>query len=322
MASPTMGTESVVAGYFQSGEDAHRAIQALLDEGFTPSQIGAAFHTAPSGGYGAGAGAGSAGFSPTLDERLGADQPGGRGGLETTYAEAGHGSGSSIGGPASDTTAVTPSGLAAGSGLPFAGIGREGSIPGAELTGTGLPSELRHELPHDNEIAGGAHLAGSARAPHTGSGPEHHIAPGTHHSTAGASWGEKLKHLFTPKSDSHTAHAMPRAAVPGVDSQNFGTGEGSLGLTGLPFSQSNFASSTTRAGVPAEHSRHLSHRLRHGGAVVTVSLTGRIPEVERIFEQHNGVVRFESSMFSDSEPVGGDGRVEVFGHLEHYYPES
>ena len=323
MASPTTGTESVIAGYFQSGENAHRAIQALLDEGFLPSQIGAAFHSS-----GTGAAAHSTGSSaPSLSNTgVASDEFEDRGDLQTTYAGGGHGSGSSIGGPASDTTAVTPSGLAAGSGLPFAGIGRKGEIPGADLDNTGLQSELRHELPHDGEASGSAAYTGSAASsaaaeppPHSGSGPSHHVHPGTQH--ASGSWTEKLKHLFTPTSTTATTTAAT-GSVPGVDSQNFGTGEGSLGLIGRPFTATRFASSAQQAGVPAEHSRGLSHRLSRGGAVVTVSLTGRLPEVERIFERFGGEVRFESGMFSEDEALTGDNRVEVFGHLEHYYPES
>ena len=323
-----MSSESIIAGYFASGDDAHRAINALLDDGFMASQIGAAFHSsgsATSGSEGEASAETDATTAGTFDET--------RRDVDT-----------SPGGASSGTYAVQPVGLASGTGSPILGAGKPGPISGSSLAHTGLPSELKSELAHDQtgsdqtgydqtvydqpssapaSFSSSSPVANTASSieptPHAGSGPQHHAGK------ADTSWTAKLKHLFQSKSETPSAPASttPAAASTTKESQNFGTGEGHLNLTapyGHPYSSAAFESSASRAGVPSEHSRHLSRRLSGGGAVVTVNATGRATDVEKIFERHNGVVRFASDVFNDSPAADYEPRVEVFGHLEHHYP--
>lgn len=289
MATPTLqedntGTDTIIAGYFRSGDDAHRAINALLDEGFLASQIGAAFHT-------------SGGSSATSTQTDSVRQAPGR-----TFNEQEEDVDTSAGGPSSGSDAVQPIGLASGSGSPILGAGKPGPISGSDLHHTGLPSELHSELSHEQP---GTRTAAPVPVVTSAAHPTHTIHD---HKT----WTSKLKHLFESKHD-----VAPTAANP--DSQKFGTGEGELDLT-RPYSRTAFESSVSGAGVTAEHSRHLSHRLSAGGAVVTVSSTGRAIDVEKIFESNNGVVRFSSDIFNDAPTLEYEPRVEVFGHLEHRYP--
>lgn len=258
----TTGSESIIAGYFANGDDAHRAINALLDEGFLPSQIGAAFHTAA---------------TPATDESPYESAIGGeslRQAPGRTFNEEAADVDTSAGGASSGSDAVQPAGLSSGSGSVILGAGKPGPIPGSDIEHTGLPHDLKSELAHDQPARRGT-------------------------------WTSKLRHLFDAK--------------PSADSQNFGTGVGDLNLPSQPYSRAAFETSVSDAGVPAEQSRQLSHRLAGGGAVVTVSATGRAVEVERIFERHNGEVRFTSDIFVDAPAAGYEPHVEVFGHLEHHY---
>ncbi len=321
MATPTLqgqstGTESIIAGYFPAGDDAHRAINALLDEGFLPEQIGAAFHTGSQGGASTQSGTGNA-TGNAAGAVLGGDSM--RAELGTTVSTSQR-TDNTIAGAASDDSAVQPAGIATGSGSPFLSVGRPGPISGSSLEHTGLPSELVHELPDSSPRASSGDSFANTAAPvtpaaRTGSAPQHHLQ---HTDT---SWGAKIKHLFQPKQ--HDSPATTTAATTS-ESQNFGTGEGSLGIAppyGHPYAATDFERSVSSAGVAPEHSQHISRRLSGGGAVVTVQSTGRTSEVERIFERHHGHVRFASSTFEDAPAYsGGDARVEVFGHLEHIYP--
>ena len=305
MATPTsqasnIGSESLIAGYFASGEDAHRAINALLDEGFSTSQIGAAFHTSgtPSAASSADSSTGNY-VSSSMREDLG-----------STITDKVVDTDGSAGGAESDTTAVQPAGLSTGSGSTILGAGKPGPISGSDLSHTGLPSELTSELGHDQPGSAPRAAATSSYAT---------PAPVESVKSANTSWTEKLKHLFQPKSD---ASKPSTATAANKEAQNFGTGEGHINLEGpygQPYSPATFATSVSSAGVPADQSRHLSSRLSTGGAVVTVSATGRAVEVEKIFERYNGVVRFESDIFNDSPALDYEPRVEVFGHLEHHY---
>jgi hypothetical protein len=270
-----LGSGTLIAGYFEDGQDAHRAIQALIDSGFLPSQIGAAFHSA---------GAESAGEA-VAEESI--RQAPGR-----TFNQEAADVDTSAGGASSGSDAVQPVGLASGSGSPILGAGNPPPIPGSSLAHTGLPHELKSELAHDQP---GGSYAQTASAP---------VAPAASQPAA-TSWTSKLKHLFSKSQTSAT--------------EGFGTGAGDLKLNSLPYSRASFQTSISSAGAPSDHSRHLSQRLATGGAVVTVSDTGRAIEVEKIFEQFNGEVRFESDIFEDAAGDGYEPHVEVFGHLEHYY---
>jgi hypothetical protein len=274
-----LGSGTLIAGYFEDGQDAHRAIQALIDSGFLPSQIGAAFHSA---------GAESAGEA-VAEESI--RQAPGR-----TFNQEAADVDTSAGGASSGSDAVQPVGLASGSGSPILGAGNPPPIPGSSLAHTGLPHELKSELGHDQPASA---YAQSSSAPVAPSAPQH--------PAANTSWTSKLKHLFSKNQTSASK------------GEGFGTGAGDLKLTSLPYSRASFETSVNSAGVPADQSRHLSHRLATGGAVVTVSDTGRAVEVEKIFERFNGDVRFESDIFADAAGDGYVPHVEVFGHLEHYY---
>ncbi|MGB7189201.1 MAG: hypothetical protein WBD10_03625 [Acidobacteriaceae bacterium] len=117
-----------VAAYFANGEDAHRAIQELVDEGFDANQIGAALHSSA-----------MAGFSSPFAGRPVNDLP-----IRPLGGPA-----ASNAGPKSDTSAVFPWGLSTGGGTPFAGSPtRPGPIPGGEIPST-LPHEIPSELPHE-----------------------------------------------------------------------------------------------------------------------------------------------------------------------------
>ncbi len=120
--------EDLVVGYFSDGANAYRAINELIDEGFRPSEIGAAFRSRP-----AGAGAQSGGSLSAEGEMKNVREINDR-----NPAVSG-----SVGGAASHDQAVNPAGLAPGSGNAFPGApSTPGPIPGGEI-----PSTLRHDLP-------------------------------------------------------------------------------------------------------------------------------------------------------------------------------
>ena len=122
-----------VAGYFSNREDAHRAINDLVEEGFSGKEIGAAFH----GGTSFGATSrhtSSQGAAEAIDD--------------TPLPSVGRAD-STSGGAASGTERVFPWGFATGGGTPFAGAPTSpGPIPGSELPSE-IPSELRRELPSE-----------------------------------------------------------------------------------------------------------------------------------------------------------------------------
>jgi hypothetical protein len=122
-------TENIVVGYFADGGDASRAVHELIDEGFSASDLGAAFRTPRAGEREAAA----VGEMKSVRELT-----------ETNPAVTG-----SVGGPASGDQAVTPAGLSPGSGNSFPGApSSPGPIPGAEIPQT-LPHDLPETLPHD-----------------------------------------------------------------------------------------------------------------------------------------------------------------------------
>lgn len=130
MTNPTSTQESLVVGYFTDGANAYRAINELIDEGFSASEIGAAFRSQR-----------AATAPPATGEMKGVREL-----TETNPAVSG-----TIGGPASRDQAVQPAGLAPGSGNAFpAAPSTPGPIPGAEIPSTlkhDLPETLPHELP-------------------------------------------------------------------------------------------------------------------------------------------------------------------------------
>jgi hypothetical protein len=277
MATPLQTTHTAVVGYFATGDAAHRAINALVDSGFSAAEIGAAFHV----------GSSSAGTERTanvggsLREEMSTNLAGEHGGKISQS--------NSLSSAASGTGAVQFGVLGPGSGTPSSGAHKPGPISGSDLSNTGLPSELKSTLPHEADLR---------------------------EDRAGASWSSRLEPVF--RSSHETAKAAPTK-----ESQNFGTGEGSMNLTGtVPYSQEYFERSFSGYGLESEHARSLSTRIGHGGAVITVHTAERSEEAERILEANGGLVRFspESGQEGYDEPHVGDPGVEVFGTLGRDYP--
>lgn len=124
MPATSWESSNTVAGYFSKAEDAHQAIQQLVDEGFRSDQIGAAFHSGP----------------PRSTSQVGSaevvnDLP-----VRKDYEERG----TSRAGATSGTEAVFPWGFYTGGGSPFAGASRPGPI-----TGSDIPSSIPRELPSE-----------------------------------------------------------------------------------------------------------------------------------------------------------------------------
>jgi len=194
-----------------------------------------------------------------------------------------------VGGPASGDQAVTPAGLAPGSGNAFPGApSTPGPIPGAEIPSTlphDLPETLRHDLPS---------TLGAGRGP-------------------GNAW---VEHLGTTYGSSSAETAKNRNAVRASE-QKFGTGEGTLGLfPDYEYSAPVFEESFGRMGVGAERARSLSRELGRGGAVVTVRAGARGTLAESILERNHGQVRLEMSV-SSAEP-DRTSPVQVYGTMEDF----
>lgn len=299
-------TSGTVVAYFSNGEDAQNAINELVDDGISVSEIGAAFHGSAS------TSAGATG-SPTRPFH---DSPSNMGSTA---------SGAGVSGAESDTSGVTPAGLSTGAGTGFAGASRPGPIPGSEI-----PGNLPHEVPSTLRSASTAPLSestgmGVAPIPAT-SVPVHH----EHRSYEHASWWDKLKHLFSGESGADTS--VRRAPVSDASSRKFGTGEGELGIASeydypysgydYPYSGSAFESSFTGMGISQERSRSLATEIRRGGAIVTVNAGANTAQAERILERNHGTIRYESAgVVNEASETGPDiARVQVFGRVQRVYP--
>lgn len=129
-------SSNTVAGFFTKPEDAHRAINELIEEGFDSSSIGAAFH---SGSPRASAGSGSG------HEEVN-DLP-----VRTGYEE----SQMRPAGGTSGTEAVSPWGLFTGGGTPFAGAPRPGPITGSDIPPS-VPRELPSNFASEHAYSGSA----------------------------------------------------------------------------------------------------------------------------------------------------------------------
>lgn len=280
-------TKNTVAGYFASGDDAHRAINELLDEGFKSSEIGAAFHSSASNQL------------PRPHAQVVNDTP-----IRTVEK-----SSPTMAGAASGTNAVTPSGLSTGGGSGTPGIGRPGPIPGSEIP-SNLPTEIPSEIASDTESRP---LTGSARGNFPATGGIHE----THENTG---WWKKLAHVFgSEDTDASTA-------VSDKSSLNYGTGEGHLGVYpdyDYPYSGPAFENSFSGIGIPHESARRLSRELRRGGAVVTVNAGSMNSTAEAVLERNHGTIRHESMPIGGEEAWdsgNSDARVEVFGEVHRVYP--
>jgi hypothetical protein len=314
--NPIGSSRRTVVGYFADEEDAHRAINDLLVEGFRPSEIGAAFHINNE--------------TQAANEIQLADND-----VKTVDAEIrpatgpnASGAGSTTAGAASDSSAVTPAGLSTGGGTPMSGAARPGPIPGAEIP-SGLPTTLPHTiqstLPSTLHPNPAAPLPTQAvNYPATGDFQE------TNKNSESHRW-EKLKHIFGGDKSSPIDSA-PRGPVADRSSMNFGTGEGHLGTYPnyeYAYSSQAFESAFFGMGIPPAHSRHLSGMIRRGGAIVTVDGGGLNAEAEEILERNTGSVRYEiamnaapSSLAAEDawEAANGEARVRLLGRVQRVYP--
>lgn len=301
---------STVAGYFVSGEDAHRAINELLEEGFSARQIGAAFHS-----------------------NLSFRSPGSRSTLSGTdddSIQAVARLDASVAGAASGTNAVTPMGLSTGGGTVIAGAGNPGPIPGSEIPST-LPSDIPSDIASGRVDRRDASMRSNLSAANEnlqqGAGdyePRGNESRRTFESLEHESWWDKLKSVFG--GSEHTDTAERRGPVSDKSSLNYGTGEGSLDIDTKQnpvYSGSAFESSFAGLGIPQAHSQRLSRELGRGGAVVTVDAGSRSADAEEVLVRNHGIIRYES------EPVPGEeasdsgnqeARVEIFGEVHRSYP--
>jgi hypothetical protein len=275
---------NIVVGYFAEGADAYRAINELVDEGFTSTDIGAAFRTPRAGAEQA-----------TVGEIRGMREL-----TEKNPALTG-----SVGGPASGDEAVTPAGLAPGSGNSFPGAPTSpGPIPGAEIPQT-LPHDLPETLPHD--------LPSTLRANESRA-----VSTTTAAGQAGAD-DQWLDHLKRTYSGGTAETARNRNSVH-ASNQKFGTGEGTLGLfPEYAYSESAFEGSFTGMGFGPEQARSLSGELGRGGAVVTVHAGARSSLAEAILERNHGRVRLEDATAATSRPSDRESPVQVYGSMRSYY---
>ncbi len=267
--------DRIVIGYFSDGADAYRAINELVDEGFDSAEIGAAFRSRGMG----------------TEESEESRPVGIREMTETNPALTG-----SVGGAGSHDEAVTPAGLAPGSGNAFpAPPTSPGPIPGGEI-----PSTLKHDLPHDLPST----LAGE-----TATGTRRQVG------TVEANWPERLHRVFGDASKSGEAGSKRASG----NKMKFGTGEGHLGLEpGHPYSESGFEGSFLAMGLGPQEARSLSGELSRGGAVVSVRATDRTALAEGILERNHGRVRWETASDSGRE-ADQESPVQVYGSMRGYY---
>ncbi len=272
--------EHLVVGYFSDGANAYRAINELIDEGFRPSGIGAAFRSRPAGVSQPGSSRSEAREMKNVSE-IGERNP--------TLSV-------SAGGPASHDQAVTPAGLATGSGNAFPGApSTPGPIPGSET-----PSTLRHDLPET--------------LPHDLSSTSRPITD------AGDRWVEHLHRTW----GGNTAETAKNRNTTAASNQKFGTGEGTLGLfPEYSYSGPALETSFTSMGLTPEHARSLSGELGRGGAVIAVTAAQRYSLAEAILERNHGRVRFEQAASTTTRAADLESPVQVFGSIRYFYhPEE
>jgi hypothetical protein len=307
----TAGNESgtddrMVVAYFSDGAHASRAISELIDEGFSASEIGAAFRTRRTGG--GPSTSSSTGSEPVQDSAVG--EMTGR--TEENPAVSG-----SVGGPASHDQAVTPAGLAPGSGNAFPAPSAPGPIPGGELPRTlphDLPSTLPSDLPSTLRSDEERNLATAEPVATSVAAEERRT--GRNEGTRDESWWDHVKHAF---GGSHTPESSGGPRLAGSANQKFGTGEGHLGLyPQYDYSAPAFEGSFQGMGLGANEARALSGELSRGGAVVTVNATQRASLAEAILERNHGRVRLERPSEA-AEALDMESRVEVYGSMRDYY---
>lgn len=268
--SDSMAGDHMVVGYFSNSNDASRAIDELMDEGFRTSEIGAAFRTPISFGGG----------------RV-------RGGTPENPEVSG-----SIGGAGSHDEAVTPAGLAPGSGNAFPAPARPAEPPGSEI-----PSTLRHELKHDlpSTLQGEGGNRPMQTIPGGGSGAE---SPERRR--------ERLRRTF--------GEDAGKSSEKRASNMKFGTGEGHL-FPDYEYSAPVFENSLAGMGLGPAEARSLSGELHRGGAVIMVEPGSRASLAEGIIERNHGSIRFEN--ISGTGEVCQGSRIEMYGRMRNYYrPEE
>jgi hypothetical protein len=274
--------DRIVVGYFSDGGNASRAIAELIDEGFQISELGAAFRSArPAMGVTEGGRARARSGNPATS--------------------------GSVGGAASHDEAVTPAGLAPGSGASFPAPVKSEPIPGSSIPSTlshELPRELPSTLPHDGETSGVAMAAAAEtaipRAPIAGM----ELDQGWEGEEMRR---EELRRIFAENS--------ANSGVQRASSMKFGTGEGHL--FDVEYSEPSFENSFVGMGLNPIEARSLSGALHRGGAVVSVTPGDRASLAEGILSRNHGRVRFES-VAEMGEPLDGN-RVEIYGRMHRYY---
>jgi len=312
LSNSSTSSRRTVVGYFAEGEDAHRAINDLLAEGFRPREIGAAFHS----GFAPIPASGVANSVNDLDTEI-----------RPAVGPGAPRSGSSTSGAASDSSAVTPAGLSTGAGTATSGAERPGPIPGGEIP-SGLPSTLPHTihstLPSTLHPNPDAPLPSQPVASYPATGGFHEDQR-----SAAPNWWEKLKHVFGAEEDS-PARRGRREGVADKTSTNFGTGEGHFGAYpeyDYAYSGAAFESAFFGMGIPPVYARQLSYRIRSGGAIVTVESSTSSAAAEKILERNNGMVRFEEAAGAASsaaehirDQANREDRVQLFGRVQRVYP--
>lgn len=271
--------DHVIIGYFADGADAYRAISELMDEGFQTSEMGAAFRARR-------AGVGRLERNP--------ENPGVRELAERNPATSG-----SVGGAASHDEAVTPAGLAPGSGNAFPAPVGPGPIPGSETPST-LPHDLPSTLP--STLRTEAEISAEQRA--RSSAPR----AGTVRAQRQEDWQEGMNRVFREDRE--------RGARKGGANLRFGTGEGHL-FSGLEYSAPTFESAFSDMGLAQDEASGLSSALSRGGAVVTVFATNRASLAEAILERNHGRIRFEAAPETGGQ--SDDSRVDLYGRMCSYY---
>ncbi|MGA7885417.1 MAG: hypothetical protein WCA44_06700 [Acidobacteriaceae bacterium] len=263
--------DRVIVGYFADGADASRAIHELIDEGFRASEMGAAFRARRAAG----------------PLELHAESPGIRERAERNPATTG-----SVGGPASHDEAVTPAGLAPGSGNAFPAPVGPGPIPGSGIP-SGLPRDLPSTLRTQAEI--------SAEQSVRSSGPRSEMQ-------REEGWQEGMKRVFRADRERN-----PQKDAPNL---KFGTGEGHL-FSGVEYSSPVFQGAFSGMGLTSDEASSLSSELSHGGAVVTVFASDRASLAEAILERNHGRIRFDT--MPEESARCEDPRVDVYGRMCSYY---
>jgi hypothetical protein len=274
--------DRIVVGFFSNGSDASRAIAELIDEGFQVSELGAAFRSS----------------RPSMEVT-----EGGRG----RVAEENPAVSGSVGGVASHDEAVTPAGLAPGSGASFPSPVKTEPIPGGSIPST-LRQELPHELPstlrHEGEVD---------PVPMAATGASTVFAASVDGMEIDRRWeGEEirrdqLRQLFA---DESTNSGAKRGS-----GMKFAAGEGPL--VDVEYSEPSFENSFVGMGLNPIEARSLSGALNRGGAVVSVTPGSRASLAEGIIQRNHGRVRFES-FAETNEPIDGN-RIEIYGRMHRYY---